>query len=81
MPFFKSVILWKVPILLSKSCFSNSSERFSKVSICEVVKVNLNEVFVGSKKWNTISPLIGDYFCGRETLFCNSIREFKSSFC
>ena len=60
---------WKDPILILTSCFCNSSERFSKFPSAEWPKSIKNEVFVGSKKWNTISPLIGDYFCGRETLF------------
>ena len=42
---------------------------FLKFPSVEWPKSIKNEVFVGSKKWNTISPLIGDYFCGRETLF------------
>ena len=31
---------WKDPILILTSCFCDSSERFFKVSICRVAKVN-----------------------------------------
>ena len=72
---------WKDPILILTSCFGDSSERFLKFPSAEWPKSIKNEVFVGSKNGILFHLLLVTTFAVVRLFFCNSIREFKSSFC